>query len=208
MTDVDYVSTETESSSVAEEFTLRLPAGRQVPGGYFWALAFDPGVTTGWAVFRVPRVALSSDGFLAAMRQGGCWALGEFRGDTDWSVDRMLAISRAVYQQVDEEDGDTWAILVEDFVVRMIDMSRAFLSPVRIGECFRREMRNAPVLVDFQFSSDAMKIVTDGRLRDWNLYRPGSTHARDATRHAIMLCRRYSSEANLRTAVRRKMTAS
>jgi hypothetical protein len=194
-----------ESGLEASSFFLKLPPALSVPGGYFWSLAFDPGVTTGWCVYRVPRVALVEDGFLQAMKAGGAFTSGEFRGGEDWMVDRMLAISRAVYSEVDEEAGDQWAILVEDFVVRMVKMERSFLSPVRLGHMFRRDMRNAPVLVDFRLSSDAMNIVTDGRLRHWNMYRPGSVHARDAQRHAIMTCRRYSSEPHLRTLVRARM---
>lgn len=187
--------------------SLRLPPATEIPGGYFWALAYDPGVTTGWAVFRVPRERLLARGFIEAIRPdaGGAWNAGEFTGSEDYAVDTMLDIARLVYGEVDEDSGDEWAILVEDFVVRMIKMDRSFLSPVRIESMFRREMRGAPVLVERRFSSDAMNIVTDGRLRDWNLYRPGSDHARDAMRHAVLMCRRYSSEAVYREAVRRKM---
>ena len=189
---------------------LRLPPAHDIPGGYFWSLAFDPGVTTGWCVVRVPRLKLVREGFLEAMRPtehggGGCWNAGEFTGGDDWAVDTMLDITRAVYQDVDESAGDQWMILVEDFVVRRVQMDRAFLSPVRLGAMYRRDMRNAPVLVDFRMSSDAMNVVTDGRLRDWNMYRAGSVHARDAQRHAIMSCRRYSSEPALRELVAKKM---
>ena len=186
---------------------LRLPPAAEVVGGYFWSLAFDPGVSTGWCVYRVPRLKLLSDGFLACMRGGGggAWNSGEFTGDDEWSVNAMLAITRAVYAEVDEEAGDEWAVLVEDFIVRMIDMKRSFLSPVRLSAAYRWEMRRAPVFIDQKLSSDAMNIVTDGRLRDWNMYRPGSVHARDAQRHAIMMCRRYSSEPAFREVIRAKM---
>ena len=189
------------------ERELRLPPAVQVDGGYFWALAFDPGVTTGWCVHRIPREKLVRDGFIECMRPGGggAWNSGQFSGGDHYSVDAMLEFSRLVYAEVDEEAGDEWAILVEDFVVRMISMKRSFLSPVRLAAGFRREMRNAPVLIDMQFSSDAMNIVSDGRLRDWNLYRPGMEHARDAQRHSIMMCRRYSSEPEFRKLVRRAM---
>jgi hypothetical protein len=195
--------TETEGGGRA----LRLPPAVEIPGGYFWSLAFDPGITTGWCVFRVPKERLLKRGFIEAMRPeaGGAWNAGEFTGGDDYSVDTMLEIARLVYAEVDEESGDEWCILVEDFVVRMVQMDRSFLSPVRLAAMFRREMRFAPVLVDMRTSSDAMNIVTDGRLRDWNLYRPGSNHARDAQRHAILTCRRYSSEPAFRDLIRRGM---
>lgn len=187
---------------------LRLPPAAEVEGGYLWSLAFDPGVTTGWCVYRLPKLLLLEGGFLEAIRpgNGGGWNAGEFTGGDDYAVDTMLDIARMVYAEVDEEAGDEWVILVEDFIVRMISMDRSFLSPVRIGAAFRREMRRAPVLVDFRTSSDAMNVVTDGRLRDWNLYRPGSVHARDAQRHSILTARRYSSEPHFRELVRRKMS--
>lgn len=186
---------------------LRLPPAAEVQGGYLWSLAFDPGVTTGWALFRVPKLRLLERGFIESIRPdaGGGWNAGEFTGGDDYAVDTMLDIARLVYAEVDEEAGDEWVILVEDFVVRMVQMDRSFLSPVRIAAAFRREMRRAPVLVDMRTSSDAMNVVTDGRLRDWNLYRPGSVHARDAQRHAILTCRRYSSEPHFRDLVQRKM---
>ena len=192
---------------MSPEFTLRIPPAEEIDGGYYWSLAFDPGVTTGWAVFRTPRLKLVSDGFLEALRpgQGSGWNAGEFTGDEESQVDLMVEIARTVYRSVDEEAGDEWSIIVEGFVVRMISMKRSFLSPVRLAAKFKREMRQAPVLIEEPFSSDAMNIVTDGRLRDWNLYRPGSDHVRDAMRHAIMMQRRYSSEPQFRGMVRATM---
>ena len=185
---------------------MRLPPAADVEGGYYWSLAFDPGVTTGWAVFRVPRMQLLSEGFLEAVRGPGAgWNASEFTGGEEAQVDLMLEIARAVYAEVDEDSGDEWSIIVEGFVVRMISMKRSFLAPVRLAAKFRREMRMAPVLLEEPFSSDAMNIVTDGRLRHWNLYRPGSDHVRDAMRHAIMMQRRYSSEPGFRNLVARAM---
>lgn len=190
-------------TEVAGGVDLRLPPAADLEGGYFWSLAFDPGVTTGWAVFRMPRRRLLAEGFLAALRpgNGGGWNAGEFSGGEEWQTDQMVAIAREVFSGVDESAGDEWAIVVEGFVVRMISMKRSFLAPVRLAAKFRREMRKAPVLIEEPFSSDAMNIVTDGRLRDWNLYRPGSDHVRDAMRHAIMMQRRYSSESRYRELV-------
>lgn len=187
---------------------LRLPPASEVQGGYLWSLAFDPGVSTGWCVHRLPKELLMREGFIQAIRpgNGGAWNAGEFTGNDDYAVDVMLDVSRLVYAEVDEEAGDEWVILVEDFILRRLQMDRALLAPVRIGAMFRREMRNAPVLVDFRTSSDAMNIVTDGRLRDWNLYRPGSIHARDAQRHSILTARRYSSEPHFRRLVRERMS--
>jgi hypothetical protein len=192
---------------LGEARDLRLPPAQEVENGYFWSLAFDPGVTTGWAVFRCPRDLLIRQGFVEAIRPGcgGGWNAGEFTGDEEWQTDTMLEIARAVYEQVDEESGDRWAISVEGFRVRMISMKRSFLSPVRLAAKFQRDMRQAPVLIEEPLSSDAMNIVTDGRLRDWNLYRPGSEHVRDAMRHAIMMQRRYSSEMVYRKLVLEKM---
>lgn len=186
---------------------LRLPPAAEVEGGYLWSLAFDPGVSTGWCVHRLPKERLLAEGFLQAIRpgNGGAWNAGEFTGGDNYAVDTMLDISRLVYEEVDEEAGDEWVILVEDFILRRLQMDRALLSPVRIGAMFAREMRHAPVLVDFRTSSDAMNVVTDGRLRDWNLYRPGSNHARDAQRHSILTARRYSSEPHFRALIREKM---
>lgn len=194
-------------TTVAGGFQLRLPPAADVEGGYYWSLAFDPGVTTGWAVFRVPREKLLADGFIQAIRPGtgAGWNAGEFSGEEEGQVDLMLDIARTVFAEVDEESGDVWSVVVEGFVVRMLSMKKSFLSPVRLAAKFRREMRNAPVMLEEPFSSDAMNIVTDGRLRDWNLYRPGSDHVRDAMRHAIMMQRRYSSEPHFRAAVARAM---
>lgn len=188
------------------EFLLRLPPAAAIEGGYYWSLAFDPGVTTGWAVFRTPREVLLGEGFLTAIRvEGAGWNAGEFSGEEEDQVDTMVEIARSVYALADEDAGDEWSIIVEGFVVRMLSMKKSFLSPVRLAAKFKRDLRNAPVLIEEPFSSDAMNVVTDGRLRDWNLYRTGSDHVRDAMRHAIMMQRRYSSDVVFRAAVRRKM---
>ncbi len=192
---------------------IDLPDPPDIVGGYLWVVGFDPGVTTGWAVFRLPMARLRVHGFVESVRpeHGSGWAAGEFGGgglDGDGSefatVGAMLGLVRETYELVDEEYGDQVMVVTEDFILRRLGMDRSLLSPVRLNAVLEWEFRKRGAMRLWkQAASDAKTTVTDGRLLRWGLYLPGSPHRRDAMRHAILLARKWSTDATFRQLVAR-----
>jgi hypothetical protein len=181
-------------------------------------LSFDPGVTTGWALHRLDRSVLLTDGFTEAIwsdRSG--WTSGQLVGSENSIAYQMLDLTRFAYSLGDytpQESGlesgglpDDFMIVMEDFIPRMIEGKRSFLSPVRVFAKFELLLEDrlpASLRVPYvkQSASDAKNVVTDQRLVRWNVYRPGLEHARDAQRHGILAARKYAGSAAFRQWVR------
>lgn len=189
-------------------------------------LAFDPGVTTGWTWISVRDEVLrgmpvgEDGGVLSFSRrlQTGKFRSGSLDGSAGkrsaasgphvaWdneSVAGMMRKVRGVWKEAGVESGkDIFFVVVEDFILRLMDQGRALLAPVRVSAAFEWEMERSgaaetvPVLK--QQPSEAKRVVTDERLRAWGLYDAGSgPHSRDATRHAVLALRKYSADAELR----------
>lgn len=142
----------------------------------FYVLAFDPGGTTGWAVFGVWPEAMS-DPAQKLLDSVAFWSAGQFTGDEDDQVDHMIALVEAW-----PEEGD---IVVEDFILRQFTMARDLLAPVRVTAAFKYALR--PRTFTRQQPSLAMRSVTDERLKAWGFWTPlkGQEHARDAVKHAV-----------------------
>lgn len=163
----------------------------------YTAIAFDPGGTTGWSVTSVELDAIE-DPDVRILDSITHWSAGEFTGPEHDQVDQMLEL-------VDEwaDDAD---IVMEKFILRMMSMDPALLSPVRIGymfeyglrtgsSCRRSKRTGQPERADniiWQQPSLAMTTMTDDRLRSIGLWIPtaGKPHARDATRHTLTWLRR------------------
>ena len=89
--------------------------------------------------------------------------------------------------------------MIEDFTVygdkaqAVVAGGAVPLSPLRIGSMIALAAELAAVEVRYQMASLAKTTVTDDRLRRWGLWAKGSSHARDAIRHAVTYLRRYSA---------------
>lgn len=180
-------------------------------------VSFDPGVTTGWAVHRIDFGELKLGGFSSAIyKDTSGFGLGQITGDgSDASefrmVDTMMDIVRSAYVLGDYDEGDLFAIVMEDFVLQRSEASRSLLAPVRVFSRFEDRLytigRDSGVRLPYvkQSASDAKNVVSDLRLQRWNVYRPGMEHARDAQRHGILFARKVASipkvEASLRVVV-------
>lgn len=90
----------------------------------------------------------------------------------------------------------------EDFVPRRLDMSRAFLSPVRVLSTLNYlESGHGYGRVPFvQNASLAKTTATDDRLKIAGMYFPGLPHATDAARHICTFLRRARKSPEIRHA--------
>lgn len=185
-------------------------------------VSFDPGVTTGWAVHRLDLDSLVGRGFVETIYDDTSgFALGEIRGDgSDESemdmAEAMVGLVRSAYVLGDYAGGDLFAIVMEDFVLRRSEASRSLLAPVRVFSRFEMALRGvtsgAGVVLPYfkQSAADAKNVVTDERLRRWNVYEEsvGAVHARDAQRHGILFARKVASVNPLQRALIRAARSS
>lgn len=114
---------------------------------------------------------------------------GQFEGPELEQADEIIDLFEA---------WDNAVIVCEDFQLRTI---AAELSPVRIRamlELYLHRLSEDPRPILLQMPSLAKSTVTDPRLKQWKLYRPGEEHARDSLRHAITFLRRCTKDQRLR----------
>jgi hypothetical protein len=160
------------------------------PSGSPTVISFDPGGTTGWAVFTVHPSALDSDDF-AILDNIIHWEQGQIEGSM---VEQAMQIAELL---------DLWddaVVLFEDFELMTVD---AELSPVRLlamSEWICQTMF-MPVRPMFLQMPNMKETASDDRLKRWKLFKPGpAVHARDATRHGIVFLRRAKENKKLRAA--------
>lgn len=146
--------------------------------------AFDPGGTTGWAVFGVHADAINDPEY-RIIDNIEFWSAGQVFGPE-------ASQSREMWELV-----EAWPdahIVIEDFVLRKFTSARELLSPVRITARFEERMEcmgdKRPIIK--QPGALAMSAITDERLKKMGLYNPlvGKEHARDAVRHSLTWLKR------------------
>lgn len=171
-----------------------------------FVVAFDPGVTTGWFVARVSVEDLMSGGLRGvAVRSPDpdvfAWDAGAFTGPEPWMAERMMAIVRGTWMHGFGEfdngvDSDLFLVVGEDWRQRLMGDDETVLAPVRIQAAFRQLSWRAPFPFVLANIGDAMKVFTDERLRNFNLWSgPDGTrgeHQRDATRYGSLIIRSCS----------------
>lgn len=143
-------------------------------------LGLDPGGTTGWALLVIGRDAMLEPE-LKILDNIALYTYGEFTGDEHKQTDAV------------EEMLESWpgaAVVREDFILRTQNKDKSVLSPVRLGFGIDHLMYQRGREVFLQQPAMAKTTASDERLKSWGLYRPGSEHSRDATRHAITFARR------------------
>jgi hypothetical protein len=146
-------------------------------------IAFDPGGTTGWSVFGFSPSVFSGSGGGALMDGLEFWSAGQFVGKENVQVAAMSALCAAWPSAV---------IVIEDFVLRQMNMDRSLLSPVRITAGLSYALSLEGRGWHAQQPSLAMGALPDDRLKRLGLFSPvrSAQHARDAVRHAVTWCRR------------------
>jgi hypothetical protein len=151
-------------------------------------VALDPGGTTGWCVFQCHPESLI-DPEVLVLDNIDYWQSGQFTGSEDQQAADIFNLICS------------WAgcaVLIEDFVLRMMSPDRDLLSPVRITAKVEHLLWQRELTFFKQMPSEAKTTATDDRLKSWKLYKPGEEHGRDATRHAITFMRKARSRWMLR----------
>lgn len=154
-----------------------------------FSITFDPGGTTGWAVFAVWRSAMY-DSAEKILDNLAFWSAGQFTGPESEQVDSMMAL-------VEAWDDDA-VITNEDFILQQFSMARDLLAPVRINAKFedRLYVAGQEHRLSYQMPSLALRSVSDERLKVWGFWNPlkGQEHARDAVKHNITRLRRLKEQ--------------
>lgn len=163
-------------------------------------VSFDPGVTTGWAIHRIPALRLLNEGLVACAGVLQC-SVGQINGgSTSDNVDRFLEIARATYERVAKEE-DVFVIAGESFTLRMLSMDPTLVEPVRFNAVIEDRLRGTGQGVDWQTPSDALQTINDARLALWGLIDASKhvpDHGRDAQRHGLYYARRWCADIKVR----------
>lgn len=162
-------------------------------------ISYDPGGTSGWAVFSVhPDALVYPD--VKVFHNFTHQAWGEFTGSEFEQVDAMVELALA------------WpgaALVTEAFVMYDRSMGRKdenLWSLVRLNTALRyglyREEKGIRPMQK-QTASLAKTTVTDERLKSWGFWEQttGRPHARDAIRHNVTFLRRLKAQRSLLRAV-------
>lgn len=154
----------------------------------------DPGVDTGWACLWWDPDILWDDS-APIIRSHVAWRAGTISGGGE--NEQMALVLRHLRKYGSGSEGA--AVVLEDFILRMKTMDRDLLAPVRFNAALDFSMWRGLRCADgevrrwrpsFQSANDAKNVVTDARLKLWNMYAEGPDHARDATRHAALHLRK------------------
>lgn len=157
----------------------------------FW---IDPGTHTGWAcVWFDPDVLFDPE--KKPSRAVVAWWAGMVVGPELSHIDYLMARLR-----MEGVGGEGLCTGYEDFIVHSVKKDRTFLSPARVGFGFEWALHRGQREPDGVFRRrkcpppqapvDALSVITDQRLKLWQMYLPGAEHPRDATRHCLLWIRR------------------
>lgn len=146
-------------------------------------VSYDPGGTTGWAVFAVNMDAMFSDK-IKILSNIIFWSCGEIIGHELDQVSEMLALA---------QEWPDAQLLHEDFILMRASNSRDLLSPVRLTFGFEvglREREDKRTVIKQQ-PSIALSTFSHDRLKELNFAQAThSDHERSAIAHALTWMRR------------------
>jgi hypothetical protein len=164
-------------------------AGLDDPESY-QVVSFDPGGTTGWAIFQVHPEAMTGDPELLVFDNIEWWTAGEFTGGINEQADEMVELC---------ESWPAARLVTEGFKLRQLN---AELSPVELNAIVGWAVR--PRYFVKQNAALAMGEVPDDRQKTWGFWVPGKPHARDAVKHNLTFLRRKKEQEV--TAARKQAT--
>lgn len=157
-------------------------------------LAIDPGGTTGWAHFIIPRKSMFGNEPSEVLD----WGTGEIYGSEDEQAIKIARMAREI-QSLSYRIGP--AVVIEDFDFGAPFRDKAVYSPVRIAAKIKL-LHHMGLMDDsrvvMQSRSIAKEHMTDERLRMSGFWVPGPDHQRDAVRHALTVLRRAKQKHSIR----------
>lgn len=163
---------------------------------YPCAVWFDPGGTTGvfagwWDPEKLADKKLFSHEAIVA------WSVADIGGEL---IEQATEMWNIIFGFVSAADHGC-QIGYESFVIRRMDQSRAFLSPVRLGAIIEWQHYNAqdvygvyPMYETLTQSPAEAKSITDSRLKSFGVYKPGLMHHKDAARHFLVFMKRMKAD--------------
>jgi hypothetical protein len=163
-------------------------------------ISIDPGGVTGWSIMTVHPKALV-DPELSVLNNIDHWTHGEIRCNRQDGKFDQEAENVGVAEIIDLISAwDGAAVVLEDFILRKMQMDRELLTPVRINGALDYALWAMRFKVVKQLSSVVFPQCNDTRMKAWGLYERagGMGHARDADRHAIYLFRKLLKDRKLR----------
>lgn len=164
---------------------------------YRSVFAVDPGTTTGWCWALVPAGSMSAWDKVQLAHNAGFLKHGQlnYSGNEDSIVEALFSLW---LRSVDKarscvpKSGSVSLVtsfLTEDFVVRMFNSNRSFLSPVRINAKLDWLMHDGLLVPDIhqKYSPSAAKgTVTDSRMSSLLKVGRWRPHEKDALRHLVL----------------------
>lgn len=149
--------------------------------GLYTCVSFDPGGTTGWALFQVWMEALRSSDY-SILDNVAFWSAGEFTGPEVRQAEQMVELVRH------------WPgchVVVEQFVLRQLQVD---LAPERLNARFESLLARDVPAKSFILQQPALakSTITDDTLSRAGLSAAlaGKPHAKDAVRHNLTWLRR------------------
>jgi hypothetical protein len=160
-------------------------------------LAIDPGVTTGWARFTVPRLSIWGNEPSTILR----WETGQLRGrisDQVWETCRLIRGIQSLTYKIGP------AVVCEDFDFGRPLKDPEVYTPVYFAQqlrfCFEKTNLTNDSLLFMQGRDIAKSSFTDDRLDAAGVWvtRDQSDHERDALRHGLTALRRAKRSFKVR----------
>jgi hypothetical protein len=160
-------------------------------------VGFDPGGTSGWARFAVPRLCIFGTEDPEILE----WDYGELTGPEPAQVMQLCRMLRE-FQGLDYKCGPALVSERWDADPSFKSTDTEQYSPVRINGMLELMFSQFPKLtgdatLHFSSRSDAFHVFTDERLKDRGLYVAGSRHIRSGTKHALLGLRRARENVNI-----------
>lgn len=160
-------------------------------------IGIDPGKTTGWALWKIPRDSMYGNGQSEIVERYS----GEIRGSESDQVFKLCRFFRTV-QGLDYKLGP--AVVCESFDFGSPLSDPEVYSPVRIAAmlqfCFEqtslKQVGDARLVM--QSRTIAKRVASDQRLKAAGLWKPGSDHERDAERHILTALKRARAKREFR----------
>lgn len=168
------------------------PAGRTIR-----IIGFDPGGTIGWSVMEITFDALNDQNLSRTEKVTGWWH-GQLRSD-DEDVEMPEPVSIEVCTAIIENSlalADDIAVVSEDYQIRSARTDKQTISPIRLLAGLEQNVWSMGRRIQKQMPSEKSG-ATDERLKNWGFYSPGSQHARDADRHALIFMAKLAAKKSL-----------